>query len=442
MCPRPSCTSTSRARRRPTSCAASPQRNGLEVARGRRSPRPTASPGATSWTSWTPTTSPQRHPHRRGLPRHHLRVPAPRCAADGAIYVELTASRRPRAARRPRATPSTGRASPRASTTPARDHGIEARILSSAVRNFGVERRIEIAERRRGAPAPLRRGLLAGRRRGRLPARAVRRGLRDRRRRRPRLHRPRRRVGRRRGVRARRSSCPSPASATACARSRTRRSSPSSRAARIVLEVLPHEQRRARRLPQLRGAPVPRPARGRHPADARLRRPAVLRRQRRRASTRWPAEHFGLSDDELRRRSPAPPSRRASPSPTLTATLLTRASDSTPRAVDCRHWPTPGAPATRESRRSSAHAVHSGDPDRPHPGRRQLRRGRLRQHDDSAPSTGGGQPPRTSTAARAKKIKVGLVTDIGGLNDRSFNALANKGLEDAESELGHHRRAC
>ena len=32
--------------------------------------------------------------------------------------------------------------------------------------------------------------------------------------------------------------------------------------------------------------------------------------------------------------------------------------------------------------------------------------------------------------------KVGLVTDLGGLNDRSFNALANKGLEQAEDELG------
>ncbi len=42
----------------------------------------------------------------------------------------------------------------------------------------------------------------------------------------------------------------------------------------------------------------------------------------------------------------------------------------------------------------------------------------------------------TSTAATAKKIKVGLVTDIGGLNDRSFNALANKGLKDAQSQLG------
>ncbi|MBC7460588.1 MAG: BMP family ABC transporter substrate-binding protein [Thermoleophilia bacterium] len=32
--------------------------------------------------------------------------------------------------------------------------------------------------------------------------------------------------------------------------------------------------------------------------------------------------------------------------------------------------------------------------------------------------------------------KVGLVTDLGGLNDRSFNALANKGLEKAKSDLG------
>jgi basic membrane protein A len=39
-----------------------------------------------------------------------------------------------------------------------------------------------------------------------------------------------------------------------------------------------------------------------------------------------------------------------------------------------------------------------------------------------------------------KSIKAGLVTDIGGLNDRSFNFLANKGLEDAESQLGTEGR--
>jgi basic membrane protein A len=57
--------------------------------------------------------------------------------------------------------------------------------------------------------------------------------------------------------------------------------------------------------------------------------------------------------------------------------------------------------------------------------------------DNSSTSTSGGAAAgSTSTAAPAKKIKVGLVTDIGGLNDRSFNALANKGLNDAKSQLG------
>jgi len=53
--------------------------------------------------------------------------------------------------------------------------------------------------------------------------------------------------------------------------------------------------------------------------------------------------------------------------------------------------------------------------------------------DDS--SSGGGSTSSQSTPA-PKSIKVGLVTDIGGLNDRSFNQLANEGLERAKSELG------
>lgn len=51
--------------------------------------------------------------------------------------------------------------------------------------------------------------------------------------------------------------------------------------------------------------------------------------------------------------------------------------------------------------------------------------------DDEEPTTGG-----TSTEEPAEKLKVGLVTDIGGLNDRSFNQLANEGLERSKSELG------
>jgi basic membrane protein A and related proteins len=51
--------------------------------------------------------------------------------------------------------------------------------------------------------------------------------------------------------------------------------------------------------------------------------------------------------------------------------------------------------------------------------------------DDGGGGGGGG-----AAQQEAKSIKAGVVTDIGGLNDRSFNFLANKGLEDAEADLG------
>jgi basic membrane protein A len=55
--------------------------------------------------------------------------------------------------------------------------------------------------------------------------------------------------------------------------------------------------------------------------------------------------------------------------------------------------------------------------------------------DDNGGS--GGSSAATETAApQGTKIKVGVVTDIGGLNDRSFNALANKGLQDSIKQLG------
>ncbi len=58
--------------------------------------------------------------------------------------------------------------------------------------------------------------------------------------------------------------------------------------------------------------------------------------------------------------------------------------------------------------------------------------------DDETETTSTAASGATGEAAApaGKKIKVGLVTDIGGLNDRSFNALANKGLEDAKGSLG------
>jgi basic membrane protein A len=58
--------------------------------------------------------------------------------------------------------------------------------------------------------------------------------------------------------------------------------------------------------------------------------------------------------------------------------------------------------------------------------------------DDDDDGGGGGGGAAQEPAAES--IKAGVVTDIGGLNDRSFNFLANKGLEDAESELGAQGR--
>jgi len=53
--------------------------------------------------------------------------------------------------------------------------------------------------------------------------------------------------------------------------------------------------------------------------------------------------------------------------------------------------------------------------------------------DDDGGGNGGGE-------AQGESIKAGIVTDIGGLNDRSFNFLANKGMEQAKRELGIETR--
>ena len=55
--------------------------------------------------------------------------------------------------------------------------------------------------------------------------------------------------------------------------------------------------------------------------------------------------------------------------------------------------------------------------------------------DDDGGGGGGG-----GGSSEKPAVKAGVVTDIGGLNDRSFNFLANKGLEDAESQLGAEGR--
>jgi basic membrane protein A and related proteins len=59
--------------------------------------------------------------------------------------------------------------------------------------------------------------------------------------------------------------------------------------------------------------------------------------------------------------------------------------------------------------------------------------------DDDDGDAGDGDTTAATdeaTTEEAEPIRVGLVTDIGGLNDRGFNSLANEGLERAASELG------
>jgi adenosine deaminase len=75
------------------------------------------------------------------------------CAGDGAIYVELTASiDHARLAGLSDAEHWEGIAA--GIDDARRDHGIEARILSVAVRNYGVERALEIAELTAARPHP------------------------------------------------------------------------------------------------------------------------------------------------------------------------------------------------------------------------------------------------------------------------------------------------
>jgi basic membrane protein A len=51
-------------------------------------------------------------------------------------------------------------------------------------------------------------------------------------------------------------------------------------------------------------------------------------------------------------------------------------------------------------------------------------------------STSSSPGTTTATSGGGTALKVGLVTDIGGLNDRSFNHLSYVGLQRAQAELG------
>jgi basic membrane protein A len=53
---------------------------------------------------------------------------------------------------------------------------------------------------------------------------------------------------------------------------------------------------------------------------------------------------------------------------------------------------------------------------------------------------GGGEAAQPQEEKKAAGVSVGLVTDIGGLNDRGFNSLAADGIKRAERELGIEAR--
>jgi basic membrane protein A and related proteins len=53
-----------------------------------------------------------------------------------------------------------------------------------------------------------------------------------------------------------------------------------------------------------------------------------------------------------------------------------------------------------------------------------------------AAACGGGGTGGGTSASPGKAVKIGLVTDVGGLNDKSFNQAANSGRLQAEKDLG------
>jgi len=60
--------------------------------------------------------------------------------------------------------------------------------------------------------------------------------------------------------------------------------------------------------------------------------------------------------------------------------------------------------------------------------------------EGGADTAGAGDTNTGEAGGGGEAVRVCLVTDIGGLNDRGFNSLANQGLERAASELGVETR--
>ena len=200
------------------------QRNGLDIPEG-----VFAAPDRFAWRDFLDFLNTydlllQRHPHRRGLPRHRLRVPGLLRAGRRDLR-RADGVGRPLADRRPGRRRALGGLAAGIDDA-RRDHGIESRMLSVAVRNYGVERAMEIAS----CTAPRRTPTSSA---SRWPA--TRPATRPSPTSRPTGSRPTPASaarctpasGRARTPCAARSGCPSRGSPTACGRSRTRSWSPS-----------------------------------------------------------------------------------------------------------------------------------------------------------------------------------------------------------------------
>jgi len=60
--------------------------------------------------------------------------------------------------------------------------------------------------------------------------------------------------------------------------------------------------------------------------------------------------------------------------------------------------------------------------------------------EESTDTAGAGNTATGATGGGGEAVRVCLVTDIGGLNDRGFNSLANEALERAATDLGVETR--
>ena len=340
------------------------------------------------------------------------------CAREGALYVELTAS--------PDHAALVGLSDEehldgiaRGIDDARRDFGIEGRILISCVRNFGVEQALRVARYAAARPHPYVVGFSMAGDEENFPAGDYVEAVRDRR-------------------RARGSAAPcTPGSGPGADSVRAGIGLPVTRIGHgvraiedpelveelaergIVLECCPTSNVVLGAFDSYEDHPLPRLRAGRREGHARLGRPALLRGVDRRRVRRLPRAHG------LRR-------RRAARDHTDRSRGRILRGNAQEWLNSPGRWEGVGCPASVHRRGRSlvskrfrlfALALVAA-----------LALGIAACGSDD--STTAATAEAAAASQSGEQIKAGLVTDIGGLNDRSFNFLANKGRLDAQKKLG------